>query len=78
MARESWHTKAGGRKFIIVILGMALEFYAIRVGASVDAHLTIGGLVAVFVTGNWAVERVHAGNPNTPPRRDSSADLETS
>lgn len=73
-----WHTKAGGRKFIITILGLALEAYAIAAGASVDAHLTIGGLVAVFVGGNWAVERVHAGKPGgPPPRRDSSADLET-
>lgn len=69
-----WHTKAGGRKFLIVASGMLLVGLGPIQEATVDYYLTLGGMVGAFITGNWAVERVHAGKPGAPPRRDSSAD----
>jgi hypothetical protein len=74
---EPWHTKAGGRKFLVVASGMVFTAIGPVQGATVDYYLTLGGMVGAFITGNWAVERVHAGKPSGPARRDSSADSET-
>lgn len=64
-----WHTKLGGRKFILTVLGMGLVALGPKQGATVDYYLTLGGMVAAFVGGNVMVDRAHAGKPAP---RDSS------
>lgn len=70
MTSHPWHSKLGGRKFLLTILGLAVEVVAIMEKADANAHLTIAGLVGAFVAGNAFVEGKHAGN--APMRRDSS------
>jgi hypothetical protein len=66
----NWHSKAGGRKFLVTGAGLALCALGAVLKADGNYYLAVGGIVGAFVTGNTMIEKAHAAH--IPTRRDSS------
>lgn len=69
---NAWHTKAGGRKFLLSAYGVT---GIVALGAFKADPMSYGAValvVGAFVGGNAFVEGKHAPGILNPPRRDSS------
>ena len=68
---SAWHTRAGGRKFILSAYGVTGIVALGAFGADPMSYGAVALVVGAFVGGNAFVEGKHAGSP-AAPRRDSS------
>lgn len=74
-----WHSKAGGRKFLLCSAGVVAVVVLGAVQADPMSFGAVSLIVGAFVGGNAFVEGKHAGTPSTSTstvttstRRDSS------
>lgn len=69
---EAWHTRAGGRKFLLSAYGVTAIVALGAFGADPMSYGAVALVVGAFVGGNAFVEGKHAGTAAPATRRDSS------
>jgi len=64
---QEWHSRLGGRKFLISLLGLALTVVLAKLGATSEAYVALGTIVLSYCGGNAVVEWSHKGTSTVPP-----------